>query len=377
MKRTFTRVCKSLAWVLGLGISYQAQAGFTPVAVTGFTADIVANGTGTVMSSTTADMDGGGVNSRFAFVAPNFVNPAGASPTSALPATGLINSAVTAGLSFQLASYSANNSLRLPPAATGAGTLTLATPQSAGDVYLLGASGNGASTMTATVNFSDGTTQAFTGITVGDWFGGTPFAIQGISRVNYDNDNIENSTTDPRLYQYRLALLPANYSKTIQSITVAKTSTAGSLNIMAVSVNSVCAGTPTAGTATASVSSVCASTSFTLSLAGATADAGIGYQWQVSTNGGTSFTDITGATTNPYTVSGQSTTSQYRVRVTCAVSTLTATSAAVTVTTAAVTYATLPVVQSFENTWVDVCGTRDAPTVNWRTSPTTGNNAWR
>ncbi|WP_201982906.1 fibronectin type III domain-containing protein [Hymenobacter rubidus] len=375
MKRSITRLFRPLLCALGLGASLQAQAGFTPVTVTGFTADIVANGTGTVISTTTSDMDGGNVNTRYAFMAPNYVSPTGATPTVSLPATGLINSVATSGLSFQLASYSANNSLRI--ASTGSGTLSLTTPQASGEVYFLASSGNGASTVTVTVTFTDATTQVFTGQTVADWFGGTGFAIQGIGRVNYDNNTIENNTTDPRLYQIRLPLLPANYTKLVQSIGFAKTSTTGTLNVMAVSLNGVCTGTPTGGTTVASVTSVCASTGFTLSLTGGSSDAGITYQWQSSTDNGVTWTDISGATASTYTVAGQAATTQYRARITCAGSSLTATSAPVTVTTAAPTYAALPVIQSFETTWIDVCNTRDAPSNSWRNSPATGNNSWR
>ena len=375
MKGRFTHLLKPLLCALGVGVSYQARAGFTPAAVTGFTADIVANGAGTVMSSTTSDMDGGATNTRFAFVAPTFVNPSGASPTSSLPAGGLISSAATPGLTFQLASYSANNSLRI--AGTGTGALTLTTPQAAGEIYFLASSGNGASTVTVTVTFADQTTEVFAAQTVADWFGGSNFAIQGISRANYDTDNIENSTTEPRLYQYRLALTAANFTKQIQSIRFAKTSATGVLNVMAVSTNAVCTSAPTAGTAVASVASVCGATPVTLSLTGASADAGVTYQWQASTNGGTTFTDISGATASTYTASSLAATTQYRARLTCSATSQAANSTAVTVTALAPTYATLPVVQSFETPWLDGCATRDAPSSSWRNTPATGNPSWR
>ena len=40
-------------------------------------------------------------------------------------------------------------------------------------------------------------------------------------------------------------------------------------------------------------------------------------------------------------------------------------------------YAALPVTESFENTWVSRCNTREVPTNNWRNSPATGDNSWR
>ena len=121
MKRKFTSLFGPLLCALGLTSGFQAHAGFVPVAVTGFTADIVANGAGTVMSSTTSDMDGGNVGTRYAFMAPSYVSPTGAVPTVSLPASGLINSVATSGLSFQLAPYTANNSLRIAGTGTGCG----------------------------------------------------------------------------------------------------------------------------------------------------------------------------------------------------------------------------------------------------------------
>ena len=50
----------------------------TPVPVTGFTADVIADGTGTVTGSTTADTDGG----NFSLVAQNYVNPSNQTPVS-------------------------------------------------------------------------------------------------------------------------------------------------------------------------------------------------------------------------------------------------------------------------------------------------------
>src|SRR6478735_2842966 len=99
-----------LAGALIFGFKGFAQS-YTPVALTGFTDDVVANGSGTVASSTSTDLDAASFN----LVALNYVNPSGQSPTSALPNNGLITSAVTTtpGLTFQLASYTANNSLRI------------------------------------------------------------------------------------------------------------------------------------------------------------------------------------------------------------------------------------------------------------------------
>ena len=96
-----------------------------------------------------------------------------------------------------------------------------------------------------------------------------------------------------------------------------------------VSCISGCSGTPAAGTASSSASSICGSGTTTLSLAGATIAPGINYQWQQSINGG-GYTNISGATTSTYTTGTLSTSGTYTFRcvVTCSNSGLSATSSA-------------------------------------------------
>ncbi|MDB5267743.1 MAG: hypothetical protein JWP58_783 [Hymenobacter sp.] len=137
---------------------------------------------------------------------------------------------------------------------------------------------------------------------------------------------------------------------------------------------SACTAPPTAGTTVASAATVCAGLSVSLTLQGAAYGSGQTYQWQESTNG-TTFTDIAGATNSSYTVSSVVATRTYRARLTCSGQSATSTPATVTVNAA--TYATLPVLESFESTWLDACASHDAPTNNWRTTPNTGNNSWR
>src|SRR6478609_2322580 len=96
-------------------LSFQANAQvFVPVPVTGFTADVIADGAGAAVGSSSDDVDGGG----YALVAQNYVAPLGQVPTTYLPNGGLVNSAATPGMSFQFAPYSGNNSLRLTASAS-------------------------------------------------------------------------------------------------------------------------------------------------------------------------------------------------------------------------------------------------------------------
>jgi len=91
-----------------------------------------------------------------------------------------------------------------------------------------------------------------------------------------------------------------------------------------------CSGTPNAGTAVTSVSSVCLNENFTLSLTGVTVASGLKYQWQSSPNNAT-WTNILNDTTAALTTT-QLASTYYRCVVTCTASGASATSTAVQVT---------------------------------------------
>ncbi len=212
---------------------FNAQQYQTMPVQSGFNADVIANGVGSSMISTNSDVDG----VSYAFVSRDFQLTASSTPlTYGLPVNEVINSAVAspAGLSYQMGSYSANNSLRLETAGNS-GTLTFTNPKAVSTLYMLATGGSGNCTVDITVNFSDTTTQTFSAISINDWYGGTSFAIQGIGRIKKTTDGLEANSTNPRLYQIPLAIDAANQSKIVQSITVTKTGTGGIPNIFAFS----------------------------------------------------------------------------------------------------------------------------------------------
>ncbi|RZL09082.1 MAG: hypothetical protein EOO62_14415, partial [Hymenobacter sp.] len=331
MQRPFTRFGYLLASLLGLGRLAAAQTVYVPVEVTGYTADVIANGTGTVASSTTATVDRGIPTVRWCFANTTFVNPAGVRPTLALPANGLINSITTTGLTFQMAPATANNSLRIDGA--GSGTLTLTTPQSCSEVVALATEGNGSTAPKVfTVTFTDGTTQVFPSIVVPDWFattGATPAIIVG-SRVSYADNSVDNATTNPRIFEVHLNLAVANYAKQVQSVSVSKTSTDPVLNVMGISLGANCLGVPVGGAAVANPTSVCPGAAVALSLTGATTVGALTYQWQSAPLGSTTFANIQGATAATYTARPTVST-QYRAIVTCSLQAGTSAAVAVTV----------------------------------------------
>ncbi|WP_326982051.1 T9SS type A sorting domain-containing protein [Chryseobacterium sp. MYb264] len=274
----------------GLFINNVNAQEYQPIAIqSGFNADVIANGVGTASSSTTSDVDG--VN--YVFISRDFQLTSSSTPlTYGLPVNGLVNSAVTTtnGLSYQMAPYNGDNSLRLS-STIPSGTLTFSTPTPAISLYLLATGGSGAATVDAVVNFSDSTSQTFTGLNISDWYDGLNYAIRGIGRINLNNNNLESgNNTNPRLYQIPLAIDPSNQSKNITSLTITKTSTGGSIpNIFAVSADaySPCS-------APTNITSTTTTTSGTINWTASVSAPSSGYQYYYST----SATAPT-ATTNP------------------------------------------------------------------------------
>ncbi|MCC3216082.1 GEVED domain-containing protein [Chryseobacterium sp. X308] len=235
----FSRVIPAIA--LFSATAMMAQNYQTMPISSGFTADVIANGIGSSTITTNNDVDG----VSYAFVAKDFqLTSTSAAITYGIPVDGIINSVVgtTPGLSFQLAGLSANNSLRLA-AINDNGTLTFTAPKAATKLYMLAVSGSGTSTVNVVVNFTDGSSQTFSGISLADWYNGPSFAIQGIGRIKKPgatpgaSDDIPSPEggTNPRLYQAELAIDAANQAKLIQSVTVTKASGSGIPNIFAFS----------------------------------------------------------------------------------------------------------------------------------------------
>ena len=317
MKLLVTSLGRLLA--LGLALSAgqaQAQLTYTPAAVTGYTEDVIANGSGTVASSTTATVDRGIPTVRWCFADSTFISPAGLVARPALPNNGFFRSLATPNLTFQMGPSAGNNSLRIDGA--GSGTLTLVTPRPATEVVVLATEGNGSSAgKTFVITFTDGTSQTVSGVAVPDWFGtGATAAIVVGSRVSRANDAVDNAGNNPKIWEVRVPINAANYAKPIQSVTVSKTSTDPVLNVMGISLGQPCV--LPAGSLTASSTSICAGQSVQLALNSTTMGAFYASQWQsaVVGTGTPTWTNIAGATGPTYSATPQVTT-QYRLRASC------------------------------------------------------------
>jgi len=268
---------------------------YQPLTVqSGFNADVIANGVGPSASSTNNDVDG----VSYAFIARDFMLSATGTPLSyGLPTNGIINSEVTStpGLTYQMAPYGGNNSLRLE-STNDSGTILFSNPLQAINLYMLATGGSGDCTVDVVVNFTDNTSQTFTGIGITDWYYGSNYAIRGIGRINIDNDNLESGYgTDPRLYQIPLAISSGNLAKTVKGVTVTKTGTGGIPNIFAFSADAYNA-CPTPSNVTATTTA----TGATLSWTAPSSAPSSGYQYYYSTSptAPTATTTPTGSVTS-------------------------------------------------------------------------------
>ncbi len=276
---------------------------WSPTAVTGFNADVIANGVGAA-SSSSSQFDAGG----FALVSADFQSSTASTlPTYSLPITGIVNSSSNAGVNYQLANYTGNNSLRLVGATSG--LLTLVNTNKAKRVAILTSSGSGTSVFTAQINFSDGTNEIFASNSVQDWYGST-YSIAPIGRVPLTTGIPEGTSTQPGLYDVILTLSAANQSKTITSVLFTKTdAVASALNILGISLST---NTPT--------TVLCNGQSRILSLPDLNSTIpGLTYQWQTSSSLTGPWSNITGATTTTYTTPALTTAGivYYKCVVTC------------------------------------------------------------
>lgn len=142
-----------LLLVLYIQHAQLAFCGYVPLVVnTGFNADVIANGTGSVNTLTNNTVD----NGAFVLVEIGWKLNASSTPLAyGLPVNRIINNTNQAGLSYQLASYDANNSVRIPTNNTTQ-QVTFQTPyRIASKIYFLATGGSGPCVLSVKVNFTD------------------------------------------------------------------------------------------------------------------------------------------------------------------------------------------------------------------------------
>lgn len=188
---------------------------FSPIAVTGFNQDVIAEPPGTDATlNTTNSMD----------LSNHIMYSAGFSVNANLNNNGVIvnsGTIVSGTKTWQLEPFTANNTLFLGSAAVG--TLTLAVPDSFSKLSLLAFSTEGAGSINVTLNFTNATSTNFGPFTLPDWFGGAGAVYSGFGRcdrLSAPPFTISGFSTDPRFYSADMTLSCADKQKQLQSITI-------------------------------------------------------------------------------------------------------------------------------------------------------------
>ena len=192
---------------------YYFSQTYTPVTVSGFNLDAVAETYPNSLSCTTQALDqvvAGGNSVMY-----NAAFAAAASFGGGLPNSGTI---VNAAKTFQLMPYNGNNALFVPSSSTN--TLTLATPASYSNLSFLVFSTEGSSTINIRIVYTDLTVTNAGNFTVQDWFNGTGAVITGIGRCKRVTSGVtaDGLPTNPRLYGIDIPLACANQQKQVASV---------------------------------------------------------------------------------------------------------------------------------------------------------------
>ena len=227
----------SSAWRLRRAITYLYQ----PVLVTGFNFDVIANGVGHANTSSNNSVDNPATNAsaNYAYISADYRKDA--TVTTAPPYSIPVNGKIVNGAKvFQLASYNANNSLKLS-AQNATDTLKFVAPTTVRSLYVLDVSGSGTSVVDFKVLFADGTSKDVTGVSINDWFGTFTNTVMGsVGRVSRDATGGDPTGTDlgPNFYENVIDLTgSADTNKLVTGIKFTKTNVTGTgyFNVFAVS----------------------------------------------------------------------------------------------------------------------------------------------
>src|SRR5665647_816020 len=186
---------------------------YTPIALTGFNFDGIAEDT-LAVNTTTGGLD----NSGYVLYSKNYGTKVGT--VLGLPDNGAISNSTK---SYQFALYTQNNTLRINDGSKD--SLALSTPASYASLSLLGFATGGTSQIQVTLRFTNGDSTTFSNLTLKDWFNnpGPDVVINGIDRTDRTTDNPANSTPDPSIYSIILDLNCADQAKQVKSIIIQNT----------------------------------------------------------------------------------------------------------------------------------------------------------
>lgn len=205
-------------------VKFSAAQTYSPVAISGFNQDVIAESGTSSLTTTTMPLDGVTVSNKVmysvAFKAANGFAGGGIADNGTI-----VNGTST----YQLAPYTGNNALLLPRGQNG--DLIFTTPAKYTSIRLLAFSTEASSLINATVYFTDGTTAAgVANYTLPDWFNGTPnLVLGGFGRCTRATpaSGADAYPTNPNLYYVNIPISCGDRQKNVQKINISNITTAG------------------------------------------------------------------------------------------------------------------------------------------------------
>ncbi len=205
-------------------LTVEAQT-FSPITITGFNQDVVAESGTSSLTTTTMALDGVPASNKVMYTQ-TFRTNVGFAGGGLVDNGTIVNGTST----YQLAPYTGNNCFLIPRSQNN--TITIATAAKYSKIRLLGFTTEGSSLLNINLNFSDGTSvTALTNYTLGDWFNNTTnLVLSGFGRCTRATPatGADAFSTNPRMYYIDIPLSCANAQKNLASINVANVTTAGS-----------------------------------------------------------------------------------------------------------------------------------------------------
>ncbi len=208
-------------FAVGLNVFSQP---FSPLSISGFNHDVVAEAGTSSLTTTTVSLDGFTVSNKVMYTdAFRILNGFGG---GGIADDGIISDA--AG-SYQLAAYNSNNALLVQRNQNG--DLQLSSPAQFNSIRALCFSTEGTSLLNINLFFSDGSsTTAFTNYSLGDWFDNIAnLVISGFGRCTRATpaSGADAFPNNPRMYFIEIPLSCTDRQKNLQRINFANVTTAG------------------------------------------------------------------------------------------------------------------------------------------------------
>lgn len=197
---------------------------YSPVTVSGFNHDIVAETGTSSLTTTTSAVDGVPASNKVIYS--NAFKIANGFGGGGLPDNGLITDASG---SYQLASFAASNALML--LRNQSGILSLATPAKFNAIRVLAFTTEGTSAVNVKLVFSDGSfTNVLTNYALSDWFNNTAnLVISGFGRCSRATpaSGADGYSTNPRMYYINVPISCVDKEKNLISLEFSNVTTAG------------------------------------------------------------------------------------------------------------------------------------------------------